>query len=111
MDKKEFSSYEEARLAYNIPDDDIYLKITNHEKSLNRILQCRNVIHYIGEGYKKYPGYPSGNQMYYRQLPLLKKLKYDYYVHAFNKIGDKLIKILYLSKLPLMQNSYLSKII
>jgi hypothetical protein len=100
MDRKEYSSYDEARLAYNIPDGDIYLKITNHQKSLNKILQCRNVIYYIGEGHKKYPGYPSGNQMYYRQLPLLKKLKYDYYVHAFNKIGDN--RIVYLGLYSLM---------
>jgi hypothetical protein len=88
MEYKVYNSYEEARLAYNIQDNDIYLKITNHSKSLNKILQSGNVIHYVGEGCKKYPGYPSGNQQYCRQIPLINKLSYNNYVHVFNKISE-----------------------
>lgn len=99
MEYKVFTSYEEARLAYNIPDNDIYLKITNHPKSLNRILQSGNVIHYVGEGSKKYPGYPSGNQMYCRQIPLLNKISYNY-VHVFNKISEN--KVIHLGLYTIM---------
>jgi hypothetical protein len=91
MNQIVFNTYDEARLAYNIADNDIYLKITNHPKSLNRIIQCANVIYYVGEGCKKFPGYPSGNQMYHRQLPLLNQLKKDYYVHVFNKTAENRI--------------------
>jgi hypothetical protein len=86
MIKKVYKSYEEARLDLNIPDNDIYLKITNHPKSLNKILYNGNVLYYVGEGSKSYPGFPSGNQMYGRQMPLFNKLSKDYYVHAFNQI-------------------------
>ena len=91
MEYKVFNSYEEARQAYNIHDNDIYLKITNHRNSLNRIIQSSNVIYYVGEGHKKYPGYPSGNQMYNRQVPLLTKLKNDYYIHVFNKTAENTV--------------------
>jgi len=100
MDKKVFSSYDEARIAFNIPDNDYFIKITNHPKSLNKILRTGNVLHYVGEGCKKFPGYPSGNQMYFRQLPLLKKLRNDNYVHAFNKTSDN--RVVYLGLYTLM---------
>jgi hypothetical protein len=100
MEYKVFNSYEEARVAYNIPDDDIYLKITNHPNSLNKILQSGNVIHYVGEGSKRYPGCPSANQMYCRQIPLLKKISYNNYVHVFNKISEN--KIIHLGLYTIM---------
>ena len=98
--KKVFSSYDEARLAFNIPDNDLYIKITNHPKSLNKITRAGNVLHYIGEGCKKYPGYPSGNQMFYRQVPLLRKLEKNNYIHAFNKTADD--RVIYLGLYSLM---------
>jgi len=88
---KSFNSFDEARAYYNIANDDMCLQITDHQKSLNDVIRNGAIIYYVGEGIKSAPGYPSGNQMLYNQIPLLRKFGKDYFVKVFQKKIDGLV--------------------
>jgi hypothetical protein len=98
---KSFNSYADARKYYEIANDDICLEITDHPKSLNQIIRNNAIIYYVGKGLKSSPGYPSGNQMLYNQLPLLHKFIKDYHVKVFQKKVDD--RVYYLGSYNLLR--------
>jgi hypothetical protein len=85
-----FKNFDEAKLYYNIPDDQLYLKIIDHPRSLDKILLRGKTIHYIGSGIKLYPGYPGGNQLYTSQLPIIRHFGKFNTIYIFRKLmnGD-----------------------
>jgi len=98
---KNFNSYAEAKKYYDIADDDICLQIIDHPNSLDQIIRNNGIIYYVGKGIKSAPGYPSGNQMLYNQLPLLHKFSKDYYVKVFQKKLDD--RVYYLGNYSLLR--------
>ena len=91
MNLKIYKSYDEARKAYDIDDNDMYLKITNHPNSLNRIDYGGKIVYCVGKGLMSSQGFPIGNQMYHRQLPFLEKISLNHFIHIFNKIDENTV--------------------
>ena len=89
-----FSSYKDARKYYKLADNELCIEITNHPNSIERILNQGNIIEFIGIGSKKFPGYPSGNQIFENQLKLIHKIKKDSGIPVFNKLMDN--KVIFL---------------
>lgn len=83
-----FQSFDEARLFYNIPDDELYLKIIDHPRSMNQILLRGKIVHYIGRGVKLYPGYPGGHQFYASQMPIIIHFSKFNTIYMFRKLID-----------------------
>ena len=83
-----FKTFDEAKLYYNIPDHQLYLKIIDHPNSLNKILLQGKIVNYIGNGIKLYPGYPGGNQMYAAQLPIIEHFSKYNTIYIFRKLID-----------------------
>lgn len=84
-----FLNYEEAVKALNLPEDMYVFKISDDSRSLDCIAQGGQVIYKVGIGLMKGPSHPAGNQMYYRQRPILCSLeKYGKVpVMRFDKYG------------------------
>lgn len=50
-------------------------KITENARSLDSVIQGGQVLYKVGIGRMNGPGHPAGNQMFYRQMPILDSLK------------------------------------
>jgi hypothetical protein len=50
-------------------------KITENARSLDSVIQGGQVVYKVGIGRMNGPGHPAGNQMFYRQTPILDSLK------------------------------------
>ena len=70
-----FKSYDEAIKALKVPEDMYVFKITENARSLDSVIQGGQVLYKVGIGRMNGPGHPAGNQMFYRQTPILDSLK------------------------------------
>ena len=70
-----FQSYDEAIKALKVPEDMYVFKITENARSLDSVIQGGQVVYKVGIGRMNGPGHPAGNQMFYRQTPILDSLK------------------------------------
>jgi hypothetical protein len=71
----QFKCYDEAIKALKIPEDMYVFKITENARSLDSVIQGGQVLYKVGIGRMNGPGHPAGNQMFYRQTPILDSLK------------------------------------
>ena len=71
----QFKCYDEAIKALKIPEDMYIFKITENARSLDSVIQGGQVLYKVGIGRMNGPGHPAGNQMFYRQTPILDSLK------------------------------------
>lgn len=88
-----FNTYEEARLFYNLQEDQ-YLIMEDNYKSLNRVVRNGKVVYYIGIGNKTHDGYPSGNQQYDSQILLINMFHKYKYLYLFCKLNNGSIRFL-----------------
>jgi len=70
-----FKSDAEAMETLKLPEDIFIVNISTDLDSLDRVRSDLRVVYKVGLGGMKTPGHPSGNQMYYRQAPILDSLK------------------------------------
>ena len=83
-------NYDEALKALNIPEDMYVFKISDDMKSLDSVKQGGQVLYKVGIGRMKSPGHPAGNQMYYRQMPIINSLRKYQRVPVFRSISSNM---------------------
>ena len=89
-----FKSYDEAMEALKLPEDIFIVNISTDSDSLDRVRSDLRVVYKVGLGGMKTPGHPSGNQMYYRQAPILDSLKKYASLPVIIKYSDGCIQYL-----------------
>lgn len=89
-----FESYDEAIESLKLPEDIFIVKISTDLDSLERVRSDLRVVYKVGIGGMKSPGHPSGNQIYYRQKPILDSLKKYMYLPVLVIYSDRCIQYL-----------------
>jgi hypothetical protein len=89
-----FKNYEEAIETLKLPEDIFIVNISTDLDSLDRVRSDLRVVYKVGLGGMKTPGHPSGNQMYYRQAPILDSLKKYASLPVIIKYSDGCIQYL-----------------
>ena len=88
-----FKTYEDAMGYYKLKNR--YITIIDHPESIEKVSMDEMVVTFIGNGVKKSPGHPSGNQSIERQLTILKLVgQYPYTIPIFRESLDKTIRLL-----------------
>uniref|UniRef100_A0A6C0DQZ8 YDG domain-containing protein n=1 Tax=viral metagenome TaxID=1070528 RepID=A0A6C0DQZ8_9ZZZZ len=101
-----FVSYLEAHERLNLPgsyQDEINgsetagitsLKLTDHADSYNQCTNLGRVIYYVGEGRRKSPGHPAGNQMENRQVAFRQSWHLQNLIPLLHKRSDGSVVLL-----------------
>ena len=100
-----FRSYQEAHERMSLPgsyqkeinSDEIgitSLKLTDHADSYNRYTNGGRTIYYVGEGRRKSPGHPAGNQMQHRQEAFSKSWALQTSIPVLHKRSDNTVTLL-----------------
>jgi hypothetical protein len=82
---KKYKSFEEAEQYHNIPKDEIYIKVIDHPRSVERYTHNYQYLYIMGIGPRLFPGYPKSNQMWNNQIKFLNIFQNNDYIKVFRQ--------------------------
>ena len=85
---KKYKSFEEAEKYHNIPKDEIYIKVIDHPRSVERYTHNYQYLYVMGIGPRLYPGYPKSNQMWNNQSKFLNIFQNHNHVKVFRQFEE-----------------------
>jgi hypothetical protein len=85
---KKYKSFEEAEKYHNIFKDEMYIKIIDHPRSVERYTHNYQYLYVMGIGPRLYPGYPKNNQMWNNQNKFLNVFQNHNHIKVFRQFED-----------------------
>lgn len=85
---KKYKSFEEAEKYHNIPKNEIYIKVIDHPRSVERYTHNYQYLYVMGIGPRLFPGYPKNNQMWNNQSKFLNIFQNHDHIKVFRQFEN-----------------------